>query len=442
MRIKENFKFEFKPFSPKSKQVIQAYKNGLLDDYDGIVAIGAVRTSKTFSMAQAQVFYVCATANQTLNLWGGVSKEAIQKNYVDDALSVFRSLGLTVRQVQNIVEIKVPAVHRWFPPSVNYYEIKGGDTERSHGNIQGRTYYTIFIDEVLKVKESYYNMARSRLSYKTSKQFYTGNPEGPSHWVKKNIVDRAGELKLFHIIFILDDNWALDEEVKDRYKRMFTGVFYKRMILSQWVAAEGTIFNITKENKMDVEEIPAEGELYLSLDYGTSNALNAGLYIVLNRRNYKKAKAYKIDEYSYSGKDMQQFLTNSEYVKEIEKFMLQYQVTFQDLNAVIIDPSALAFKTELRKIGAITKDAINDVENGIIVTQSFIKRKQLMFSTLCTQTFEEADNYVWDEKASDKGVDKPVKKGDHAMDETRYFIATLFLDDFQSGLLIGGGRNS
>ena len=437
--MKENFKFDFKPFSPKSKDVIYSYKNGLLDKYDGIVAIGAVRTSKTFSMVQAQVFYVCYTANQTLNLWGGVSKESIQKNYVDDALSIFRSLGLGVRQVQNIVEIKVPAVHRWFPASINYFEIKGGDNERSHANIQGRTYYTIFIDEILKVKESYYNMARSRLTYKNSKQFYTGNPEGPGHWVKKNVVDRVDDLKLFHIIFILDDNWALDEEVKERYKRMFTGVFYQRMILSKWVAAEGIIFNIPEENKISVDEIPQWGELYLSLDYGTSNALNAGLYQTINRGDYKKAKIYKIDEYSYSGKEKQKFLTNSEYIEEIEKFLDNYDLTFEDLNAVIIDPSALAFKTELKKAGAITQEAINDVENGILVTQTFIKRKQLMFSTLCKKTFEEAENYVWDEKASDKGEDKPVKKGDHAMDETRYMIATLFLKDFQSGLLVSGG---
>ena len=440
MKIKENFKFDFKPFSPKSKEVVYAYKNGILGEYDGIVAIGAVRTSKTFSLAQAQVFYVCATQNGTLNLFGGVSKEAIQKNYVDDALAVFRSLGLTVRQVQNIVEIKVPPAHRWFPPCVNYFEIKGGDTERSHGTIQGRTYYTIFIDEVLKVKESYYNMARSRLSYKTSKQFYSGNPEGPGHWVKKEIVDRADGLKLYHTIFMLDDNWALDDEVKTRYKRMFTGVFYQRMILSMWVAAEGTIFNIPEENKLDMEDIPQLGELYLAIDYGTSNALNAGLYLTKNRTNYKKAKVYKIDEYSYSGKEQQVFLTNSEYIDKIIEFLEKYDLSFDDLNSVILDPSALAFKTELKKAGAIVQEAVNDVENGIMVTQSFIKRKQLMFSTLCKQTFDEAENYVWDSKASEKGEDKPIKKGDHAMDETRYMVATLFLKDYESGLLIGGGN--
>ncbi|MDR2879079.1 MAG: PBSX family phage terminase large subunit [Fusobacteriales bacterium] len=441
MRVRENYKFDFKPFSPKSKEVINVHLNHIFDEYDGIIAIGAVRSSKTFSIAIGQVFYVCATADNTLNLWGGVSKEAIQENYVNVTISILRSLGLRVRQVKNIVIVKVPKNHKWFKPCVNRFEIKGGDTKRSHGTIQGRTYYTIFIDEVLKVERSYYDMARSRLTYKTSKQFYTGNPEGPGHWVKKDIVDRAEELKLYHTIFVLDDNWSLAEEVKERYKRMFTGVFYQRMILSKWVAAEGIIFDIPEENKINVDEIPQWGELYLSLDYGTSNALNAGLYQTIDRTDYKKAKIYKIDEYSYSGRERQKFLTNSEYIEEIEKFLEKYDLTFEDLNAVIIDPSALAFKTELQRAGAIVIDAINDVENGILVTQTFIKRRQLMFSTLCKKTFEEAENYVWDEKATEKGEDKPIKKGDHAMDETRYMIATLFLKDFQSGLLVSGGVN-
>jgi phage terminase large subunit len=34
--------------------------------------------------------------------------------------------------------------------------------------------------------------------------------------------------------------------------------------------------------------------------------------------------------------------------------------------------------------------------------------------------------YRWDEKNRDKGIDKPLKENDHAVDTLRYFIYTKF----------------
>ena len=47
----------------------------------------------------------------------------------------------------------------------------------------------------------------------------------------------------------MDDNLSLSEKVKDRFKRMFSGVFYQRYILGLWVIAEGLIYSMFNEDE-------------------------------------------------------------------------------------------------------------------------------------------------------------------------------------------------
>jgi hypothetical protein len=43
----------------------------------------------------------------------------------------------------------------------------------------------------------------------------------------------------------------------------------------------------------------------------------------------------------------------------------------------------------------------------------------------CLNTFREFFSYIWDDKALQRGEDKPVKIMDHAMDAIRYFVNTI-----------------
>ena len=48
----------------------------------------------------------------------------------------------------------------------------------------------------------------------------------------------------------MDDNLTLSEKVKERYKRMFAGVFYKRNVEGLWVTAEGRIYITFDESRV------------------------------------------------------------------------------------------------------------------------------------------------------------------------------------------------
>ena len=66
----------------------------------------------------------------------------------------------------------------------------------------------------------------------------------------------------------------LSEEVKERYKQMFIGVFYQRFILGLWVLAEGIIYPNFDRLKHCVKktDIPKKFDyFYVTSDYGITN---------------------------------------------------------------------------------------------------------------------------------------------------------------------------
>ena len=99
-----------------------------------------------------------------------------------------------------------------------------------------------------------------------------------------------------------------------------------------------------------------------------------------------------------------------------------------------MDPSAASFIAELKKRGYRVKKAVNNVLDGIRFFASLLQEPNVKISTECEMTLKEFSSYVWDEKAADRGEDKPVKVFDHAMDAVRYFGYTIIRNP--SGLSI------
>ena len=67
--------------------------------------------------------------------------------------------------------------------------------------------------------------------------------------------------------------------------------------------------------------------------------------------------------------------------------------------------------------------AKNDVLSGIRLTADLLKCGKIVVCEGCTDAIREFYLYSWDENRRDK--DAPVKLFDHAMDDIRYFAATV-----------------
>ena len=85
------------------------------------------------------------------------------------------------------------------------------------------------MDEVALMPESFVNQATGRCSVDGSRMWFNCNPEHPQHWFKAKWIDKADEKRLLYLHFTMDDNLSLSEAVKDRYRRMYTGVWFLRL---------------------------------------------------------------------------------------------------------------------------------------------------------------------------------------------------------------------
>lgn len=295
--------------------------------------------------------------------------------------------------------------------------LEGVNDVRAESKIRGMTLQGAYCDEVTLFTEDFFSMLLSRLSQVGAKLFATTNPDNPAHWLKVNYMDRQDELNMLVMKFLIDDNLYLPSEYIEELKKEYTGVFYSRFILGEWVIAEGLIYPFEKETYM-TEEIPEDGLYYISIDYGTQNPCSMGLWCIANQ------KATRIAEYYYSGREQKAQKTDEEYYAALEELAGDKYIQY-----VVIDPSAASFIETIRRHGQFTvKKADNNVLDGIRVTASLLKNGMVKIHKDCKNTIKEFGLYAWEEKS---GEDKPIKENDHAMDDMRYFCNTIVKREFK-----------
>ena len=405
--------FKFKPFSQKQRRVLNWWcPDSPVKDMDGIIADGAIRSGKTVSMSLSYVMWAM-TCFQGQNFgMAGKTIGSFRRNVLMWLKLMLKSRGYKVydHRADNMLEIRRKDV-------INYFYIFGGKDERSQDLIQGITLAGMFFDEVALMPESFVNQATGRCSVEGSKYWFNCNPDGPYHWFKANWIDKQKEKNLLYLHFTMDDNLSLSEKIKERYRSMYTGVFFKRYILGVWAMAEGIIYDMfdsEKHVKKDMPQLYPNGR-YVSVDYGTQNAT-----VFLLWTKGIDNRWYCIREYYYSGRDKGKQKTDAEYVKDMKEFLSGERV-----KAIIVDPSAASFIAALRKAGFPVLKAKNYVEDGIRLVGTLLNQGRILFSSLCVNTIMEFASYIWDKKAAERGEDKPIKQHDHAMDAVRYFCSTV-----------------
>lgn len=404
--------FKFKPFSRKQKQILTWWlpESGVADK-EGIIADGAIRSGKTVSMALSFVIWAMNSFAEENFAMCGKTIGSFRRNVLAVLKLMLAARGYQSKyhRSDNLLEVSRNG-------NTNYFYIFGGKDERSQDLIQGITLAGVFFDEVALMPESFVNQATGRCSVDGSKYWFNCNPEGPYHWFKVNWIDKAIEKDLLYLHFTMDDNLSLSEKIKARYRSMYSGVFYKRYILGLWCVAEGVIYDMFEKARHEIAPIstPATEKYFVSCDYGTQNAT----VFLLWRKDGEKWVCCR--EYYYSGRNESRQKTDKEFADDLTVWIDGVKP-----EKIIVDPSAASFIAELRKRGYVIKKARNDVLDGIRFVASLLNQELIAVSQDCPETIKEFASYVWDEKAADRGEDKPVKANDHCMDALRYFCYTM-----------------
>ena len=404
--------FKFRPFSKKQKKILTWWlPESPVHDQDGIIADGAIRSGKTISMCLSFVIWAMESFHGQNFAMCGKTIGSFRRNVLFWLKLMLRGRGYKVsdHRADNLVIISKNGEE-------NFFYIFGGKDERSQDLIQGITLAGVFFDEVALMPESFVNQATGRCSVDGSKYWFNCNPDGPYHWFKVNWIDKAGEKRLVYLHFTMDDNLSLSERVKERYKSLYSGVFYKRYILGLWAVAEGIIYDMFSEKDHVIHTLTdVKKKSYVSIDYGTQNAT-----VFLLWKKDIRGKWICTDEYYYSGRDKGKQKTDAEYADDLEKF-----IDGENIESVIVDPAAASFIAELTKRHIRVKKASNSVLDGIRFTGMLLNIKEILFYHSCKETIKEFASYIWDEKALDRGQDAPVKQHDHCMDAVRYFCYTV-----------------
>jgi hypothetical protein len=101
---------------------------------------------------------------------------------------------------------------------------------------------------------------------------------------------------------------------------------------------------------------------------------------------------------------------------------------------VVVDPSAASFIAAIRRRGRFSvRKAKNEVLSGIRLVATLLKAGILQFSPNCRDTIREFRLYRWEDKSE---ADRVVKENDHAMDDIRYFCASILRRQMKGGTQI------
>lgn len=394
--------------SKKQKIVLTWWNNEKLKHYDAIVCDGAVRSGKTIAMTDGFLLW-SMTEFSGYNF--GICGKTIE--------SLRRNVVTPLHQwVEGIFHVRENTSKNYIDVAIgsrsNRYYLFGGKDESSYMLVQGITLAGVLFDEVALMPRSFVEQALARCSVKGSRFWFNCNPDTPHHWFYKEwVLDKENKKKRLHLHFMMDDNLSLAPEIKERYERDYSGVFYDRYVKGIWCAADGAIYPMFDKKKHVVPTVARRYVEYrVSVDYGMYNPFSAGLW------GFYNGVWYRVREFYYDGRAKRRQKTDEEYYNDIVKLIDGLPV-----REIIVDPSAASFIECIRSHGEyLAIKANNAVLDGIRLTGTCIDKGKILFNDCCENTFDEFPSYVWDTKRSEVlGEDVPLKANDHAMDEIRYF---------------------
>lgn len=398
----------YRAFSPKQRTVLTWWMRGNPHRHmEAIVCDGAVRSGKTLAMGLS--FFLWAMVSFDGMRFGicGKTIASLRRNVLSEILPRMEALGAVWKEkrTENLVTVTFKG-HR------NQFYIFGGRDESSASLIQGITFAGVLLDEVALMPRSFVEQACARCSVTGSRLWFNCNPAGPGHWFYQTWILEAEKRNCLRLHFTMEDNPSLTEAIRQRYQRLYTGVFYRRFILGQWAQAEGRVYDFFGPDL--VKPVPAGNweKWYISCDYGTVNPTSMGLWGLLN------GVWYRTKEFYFDSRTQMRQMTDEEYAGEMKKLAGE-----RNIAAVIVDPSAASFLETLRRKGWRVQKADNDVLSGIRLTSDCLKDGRVVICEDCQNCLREMDEYVWD--LSSQARDRVKKENDHAMDDMRYFVSTV-----------------
>ena len=409
-------------FSEKQRKVMTWWMPGSAERVrEAIICDGSVRSGKTLAMGMGFFLWAMLSFEGRRFALCGKTIGALRRIVLAEVMPKLSGLGAEWKEKRSENRLIMEFMGRR-----NEFYLFGGRDEASASLIQGMPRAGVLMYEVALMPKSFVEQACARCSVTGSRLWFNCNPAGPNHWFYRQWILEAEDRNALHLHFTMEDNPGLDEAVKKRYQRLYTGVFYRRFVLGQWAQAEGRVYDFFEPEMVKKAPDGGYAAWYISCDYGTVNPTSMGLWGLCGD------VWYRVKEFYFSSRRQMRQMTDGEYAAELRKL-----ADGRPVRAVIVDPSAASFIQVLRREGWNVKQASNDVISGIRATADALKNGRIVICDGCADCLREMEEYVWDLR--DGKQDRVKKENDHAMDDMRYFVATV-LEKQQAGFAVSGVR--
>lgn len=420
MKIKAVFKF--KPFSQKQRKVLNWWcRSSPVRDYNGIIADGAIRSGKSVAMSLGFVIWAMSEFSACNFAMCGKTIGSFRRNVLFWLKLMLRSRGYSVteQRTENLVIVRRGSVSNTTLRSCrqkrgmdaaqpsdsaeNYFYVFGGKDERSQDLIQGITLAGVFFDEVALMPESFVNQATGRCSVDGSKFWFNCNPGSPAHWFKTGWIDKRQDKRLLYLHFTMDDNLSLSEAVKERYRGMYTGVFFKRYILGEWKSADGVIYRQFADDpeRFILDDVPADIFIgTMGLDFGGNGSAHAGCLVGITR-GYRSIVV--LDEYY-----RKEIITPGEVMDDVCGFVQRSQAQCRAPSIWCDSAETVLIKgirTEVfaRRIPVEVRNARKgEIIDRIRLCDMLMSQGRFFVMRRCRHTIAALSEAVWDSKSLTK----------------------------------------
>lgn len=403
------------PLSPKQISSIVEAQNTPIALWSGAVSSG-----KTIASLVAFLIALVAAPDHGLVVIVGRTLQTIERNLIDPLQSkhLFGPLAAHVHHTTGSTTATIlgRTVH-----------LVGASDARAEGRIRGATIALAYVDEATLLPHAFWMMLLSRLRVgDKSRLLATTNPDGPFHWLRKDFLLKAAEVGLVNWHFTLDDNPSLDPGFVARLKRQYVGLWYRRFILGEWCLAQGAVYDMFDEDRNVIDVLPYMRRwIAVGVDYGTVNPFSAVLMGLGEDQHL-----YAVSEYRYDSATAFRQQTDAQYSADVRAWLANVRRPGEIGKArgvqpewIFVDPSAASFMNQLwtERVPNIAP-AINDVLDGIRSVGVALGSGLLRIHRSCEGLLGELPGYAWDEKAAERGEDKPLKIDDHSADALRYAV--------------------
>ena len=242
------------------------------------IKTGATRSGKTY----LDILYTIPSrireraGKDGLNVILGVTTSTIERNVLTPLREIYGNNLIGSISSKNIAFLFGEKVY-----------CLGAEKVNQVSKIRGSSIKYCYCDELAEYNEEVFELLKSRLDKPYSCLDATLNPEGNSHWLKKDFIDTIEQkgIDAYVQTYTIFDNPFLSKEFVENLCKEYEGtVYYNRYILGQWCNAEGLIYKKFADNprkyiwtkkkidkdtgaELDEYDLP-KGYTIIGIDYG------------------------------------------------------------------------------------------------------------------------------------------------------------------------------